>query len=65
MLFSAVSAVLLAGATFVEAMPSKRADLLPTDLPGIVARYKAYVSTTLTKSKTSCNTKTVVVRKEW
>jgi hypothetical protein len=65
MLFSTLSAAFLAGAAFVEAIPAKRADPLPTDLPGIVARYKAYVDTTLTKSKTSCNTKTVVVRKEW
>jgi hypothetical protein len=61
----AFSTILLVGSTVVEALPATTANALPTDLSGIISKYKKYVDTTLADSKKTCNKKTVQVRKEW
>lgn len=65
MRFFELSAVFLAGSAIVEAIPTKGGGALPTDMAEIIARYRKYADTTLANSKTSCNKKKVVVRKEW
>jgi hypothetical protein len=59
----AFSTIILADFTMMEVNPAIRVDANPTVLPGIIAKYKKCVDTSLADSTQSCNQKTVQIRK--